>query len=59
MSIVIITVGCLIASVGDVEFDSIAYSAGLISVFAQGSYLTLVQMASLKEASMKNEEAKV
>ena len=58
-SIVIITVGCLIASAGDVEFDSVAYFAGLTSVFAQGGYLTLVQMASAIEASIKTEESHV
>ena len=59
MSIVIITVGCFIATAGDLEFDTVAYLAGLTSVFAQGGYLTLVQMASAAEASLINKESQV
>ena len=56
ISIFIITAGCLIAFIGDLEFDSKAYLAGLVSVFAQGGYLTAVQLASSKEASLKQQE---
>ena len=59
LSIVIITVGCFIATAGDLEFDTVAYLAGLTSVFAQGGYLTLVQMASAAEASLINKESQV
>merc|ERR1711899_244992 len=46
LSIVLITFGCLIASIGDLEFDGHAYAMGLLSVFAQGGYLTYVQRSS-------------
>ena len=46
LSILLITLGCLIASIGDLEFDGHAYFMGLLSVFAQGGYLTLVQRSS-------------
>ena len=59
ISIVIITIGCFIASAGDLEFDGVAYIAGLTSVFAQGGYLTLVQMASAIEESFKTGESQV
>ena len=45
------------AFAGDLEFDTVAYVAGLISVFAQAGYLTLVQKASAIEAALKNAEA--
>ena len=47
------------AFAGDLEFDTVAYVAGLISVFAQAGYLTLVQKASAIEAALKNAEAQV
>ena len=59
LSIVIITIGCFVASAGDLEFHGVAYVAGLTSVFAQGGYLTLVQMASSTEASSKTGEYQV
>merc|ERR1712223_601344 len=46
LSILLITFGCLIASIGDLEFDGHAYAMGLLSVFAQGGYLTCVQRSS-------------
>merc|ERR1719228_827845 len=46
LSILLITFGCLIASIGDLEFDGHAYAMGLLSVFAQGGYLTYVQRSS-------------
>lgn len=46
LSILLITFGCLIASIGDLEFDGNAYAMGLLSVFAQGGYLTYVQRSS-------------
>mgnify|MGYP001249688399 CR=1 FL=1 len=46
LSILLITFGCLIASMGDLEFDGHAYAMGLLSVFAQGGYLTYVQRSS-------------
>ena len=45
-SILIITLGCLLAGAGDLEFDSHAYLMGTLSVFAQAGYLTLVQKSS-------------
>lgn len=46
LSILLITFGCFIASIGDLEFDGHAYAMGLLSVFAQGGYLTYVQRSS-------------
>ena len=54
-SILFITVGCIIASAGDLEFDSRAYTTGALSVLAQAGYLTLVQMHSEKEKSSGRE----
>jgi len=45
-SIGLSTLGCLIASLGDLEFDSNAYVLGFLSVFAQAIYLTLIQKCS-------------
>ena len=59
LSIITITIGCLVAFAGDLEFDTVAYVAGLISVFAQAGYLTLVQKASAIEAALKNAEFQV
>ena len=59
VSIVIITIGCFVASAGDLEFDKYAYLAGLTSVFAQGGYLTLVQLASSREKSVAHEDNQV
>ena len=59
LSIITITIGCLVASAGDLEFDTVAYMAGLTSVFAQAGYLTLVQRASAVEAALKNAELQV
>ena len=50
-SIVCITVGCVIASAGDLEFDRRAYTTGALSVLAQAGYLTLVQRHSEKMSS--------
>ena len=49
----------MVAFAGDLEFDTVAYVAGLISVFAQAGYLTLVQKASAIEAALKNAEFQV
>jgi len=46
LSIGIITLGVLVASLGDLEFDAHAYFMGTCSVFAQAGYLTLVQKSS-------------
>lgn len=45
-SVGVITVGVFIASLGDLEFDGHAYTMGILSVFAQAAYLTLVQKSS-------------
>lgn len=45
-SIALITVGVLIAGLGDLQFDGHAYTMGTLSVFAQAGYLTLVQKSS-------------
>jgi hypothetical protein len=59
VSIAIITIGCLLASVGDIEFDGFAYMAGVTCVFAQAGYLTLIEMASAIEAFSKTGESQV
>ena len=59
LSIILITIGCLIASAGDLDFDAIGYLAGFTSVFAQAGYLTLVQRASAVEAALKIAESQV
>eukprot|EP00095_Tigriopus_kingsejongensis_P003706 maker-scaffold382_size189932-snap-gene-0.28 protein:Tk03706 transcript:maker-scaffold382_size189932-snap-gene-0.28-mRNA-1 annotation:"hypothetical protein CAPTEDRAFT_101209" len=46
MSILLITTGCFVASFGDLQFDRNAYFMGMLSVFAQGGYLTLVEKSS-------------
>jgi len=45
-SIALITVGVLVAGLGDLQFDGHAYTMGTLSVFAQAGYLTLVQKSS-------------
>uniref|UniRef100_T1ITF7 Sugar phosphate transporter domain-containing protein n=1 Tax=Strigamia maritima TaxID=126957 RepID=T1ITF7_STRMM len=45
-SILLITVGCIVAGFGDLTFDVIAYSIGIISVLIQGVYQTLIQKVS-------------
>lgn len=45
-SIGLITIGVLIAGLGDLSFDAHAYTMGTLSVFAQAGYLTLVQKSS-------------
>merc|ERR550519_505254 len=45
-SIALITVGVLVAGLGDLQFDGHAYTMGSLSVFAQAGYLTLVQKSS-------------
>lgn len=42
-SVVLITFGCLIAGIGDLQFDAAAYAHGTVSVVVQGLYLILVQ----------------
>lgn len=46
LSIGIITVGCLVAGLGDLQFSSFAYSMAVMAVFAQAGYLTLIQLNS-------------
>ena len=46
LSILLITVGCLVAGIGDLDFDQHSYIMGMLCVFAQGGYLTLVQKSS-------------
>merc|ERR1719391_279798 len=48
LSVLVISCGIILASVGDLEFEWRAYTMGFLSVFAQGSYLTLVQKASME-----------
>lgn len=45
-SVGLITLGALVASLGDFQFDAHAYTMGGLSVFAQAGYLTLVQKSS-------------
>merc|ERR1719270_1786068 len=45
-SIGLITIGVLVAGMGDLSFDAHAYTMGTLSVFAQAGYLTLVQKSS-------------
>ncbi|XP_035221121.1 UDP-galactose/UDP-glucose transporter 7-like isoform X2 [Stegodyphus dumicola] len=42
-AVVLICVGCFLAGLGDLEFDTKAYAYGIFSVFVQGLYLTLAQ----------------
>ncbi|KAG8185711.1 hypothetical protein JTE90_000700 [Oedothorax gibbosus] len=42
-SVILISVGCVVASLGDLEFDSKAYKYGAVSILVQGLYLTLAQ----------------
>ncbi|UYV69753.1 SLC35D3 [Cordylochernes scorpioides] len=42
-SVVLITLGCVLAGLGDLEFNPAAYWCGAVSVAAQSLYLTLVQ----------------
>ncbi|GAB6021554.1 hypothetical protein CHUAL_004152 [Chamberlinius hualienensis] len=51
-SIILITIGCLIAGFGDLSFDSAAYTVGIASVVIQGLYQTLVQRAYEKNMSV-------
>jgi len=46
ISIGMITVGALVAGLGDLQFDAHAYLLAAFSVFAQACYLTLVQQSS-------------
>jgi len=45
-SVGVITLGALVASLGDFQFDLHAYTMGGLSVLAQAAYLTLVQRTS-------------
>lgn len=51
-SIMLITVGCLIAGIGDLSFDAAAYIIGSLSVVVQGMYQTLIQKAAEKNLSV-------
>lgn len=46
LSIGLITVGCLVAGLGDLQFEAFAYSMAVMAVFAQAGYLTLIQLNS-------------
>ncbi|XP_071545782.1 uncharacterized protein [Panulirus ornatus] len=50
-SILIITAGCFVAVLGDLTFDTFAYTMGGLSVLAQGLYLTLVQQCAENKLS--------
>ncbi|XP_042225324.1 UDP-galactose/UDP-glucose transporter 7-like isoform X2 [Homarus americanus] len=50
-SILIITTGCFVAVLGDLTFDTFAYTMGGFSVLAQGLYLTLVQQCAENKLS--------
>ncbi|XP_076046519.1 uncharacterized protein LOC143028396 isoform X2 [Oratosquilla oratoria] len=50
-SILIITVGCLVAGLGDLAYDGFAYSMGALSSFFQGLYLCLVQRCTENKLS--------
>ncbi|KAK3874770.1 hypothetical protein Pcinc_020332 [Petrolisthes cinctipes] len=50
-SILTITAGCFVAVLGDLTFDSFAYTMGVLSVIAQGLYLTLVQQCAENQLS--------
>lgn len=51
-SIMLITLGCLVAGIGDLSFDGVAYVIGSLSVVVQGLYQTLIQKASEKNLSV-------
>jgi solute carrier family 35 protein len=42
-SIGLITVGAFVASLGDLQFDGVAYTMGVLAMAAQAAYLTMVQ----------------
>jgi len=46
LSVGVISGGALLAGLGDLQFDAYAYSMGMLSMFAQAAYLTLVQKSS-------------
>jgi len=46
LSVGVITVGCLLAGLGDLSFSGRSYTLGVLCVLAQSSYLTLVQLHS-------------
>ncbi|KAF8783464.1 uncharacterized protein LOC129962669 isoform X2 [Argiope bruennichi] len=50
LAVILISSGCILAGLGDIELDIRAYSYGALSVVAQGIYLTLAQK-SLEEMS--------
>ncbi|PRD29286.1 UNVERIFIED_CONTAM: UDP-galactose/UDP-glucose transporter 7 [Trichonephila clavipes] len=50
LAVVLISFGCILASLGDLEFDMITYMYGALSVLVQGLYLTLAQK-SLEDMS--------
>ncbi|XP_071545800.1 uncharacterized protein [Panulirus ornatus] len=50
-SVLVITVGCLIAGMSDPSFDGFAYLMGGISVLLQGLYQTLVQQCGENKLS--------
>lgn len=51
-SVLLITFGCLVAGLGDLEFSGTAYAFALISVLVQGLYQTFVQKAAEKNLSV-------
>ncbi|GBN59451.1 Solute carrier family 35 member D3 [Araneus ventricosus] len=50
LAVILISSGCILAGLGDLELDLRAYAYGALSVLAQGTYLTLAQK-SLEEMS--------
>lgn len=50
LAVVLISFGCILASLGDLEFDLMTYMYGALSVLVQGLYLTLAQK-SLEDMS--------
>ncbi|XP_022084810.1 UDP-galactose/UDP-glucose transporter 7-like [Acanthaster planci] len=52
VSIAVMTLGCVFTGLGDLTFDLAAYTFGLLSVFSQALYLTLVQSLSLQENTL-------
>lgn len=51
MSVLLITLGCLIAGLGDLMFNFVAYTFGAMSVVVQGMYHTLIQKAAESDYS--------
>ncbi|XP_038060794.1 UDP-galactose/UDP-glucose transporter 7-like [Patiria miniata] len=51
-SVMVMTAGCVFTGLGDLTFDLTAYTFGMLSVFSQSLYLTLVQSLSSQHETL-------